>query len=198
MASGEDTVGGAAQHAAIGEKPGDDKEAWEEFFANTYDNLRIAGMLWGRSPEDAEDAANLAMIYVRRRWADIEHPARYAHRIVINYVTTVQKRRREEFAVIVRSGLFVGDRYHDAALCRLEDEQWVRQLLDCLPAGQREVMEAIYEGLSPTEIADLLGRNPATVRKNLQLARARLVDELHRRQQQEAAAATAEARKATR
>jgi DNA-directed RNA polymerase specialized sigma24 family protein len=39
-------------------------------------------------------------------------------------------------------------------------------------------MEGICAGLTLAEIAELLGKKPATVRKHLQLARYRLSDEL--------------------
>ena len=50
----------------------------------------------------------------------------------------------------------------------------MRRLLGTLPPAQREVMTLAYEGLTGREIATLLGKDPATVRKNLQLARDRL------------------------
>lgn len=203
MAPADNTVtegtAGAAHHPSPAHSLNSSDEAeWVAFFNRTYDNLRIAGMLWGQCREDAEDAASLAMTYVYKRWGEIEHPARYAQRIVRNYVTTVQQHRREEIIRMIKSGLYVEERYDDGGLRALEEEQWVDEILKSLPATQRAVMEGIYEGLSPAEIATHLGRDPATVRKNLQHARERLTKGLRRRHQQETATATAKAWETTR
>jgi DNA-directed RNA polymerase specialized sigma24 family protein len=157
-----------------------DDIAWEAFFARNYRSLLTAGVLWGRSLEDAEDAVHLAMIYIRKHWKRIRHPATYAHRIVINYVTATQKRRRDEIVRLIRSGTYTTEYYDDGALSSPHDEAWVRELLRRLPPAQRAAMAGIYDGFSPTEIAAQPGKDPAAVGKNLQLTRECLITELSR------------------
>jgi DNA-directed RNA polymerase specialized sigma24 family protein len=55
-----------------------------------------------------------------------------------------------------------------------ENWQWVNQLLSSLPPAQREVLTYVVKGFKPAEVAILLGKTPASVRKNLQLAVERL------------------------
>jgi RNA polymerase sigma factor (sigma-70 family) len=50
----------------------------------------------------------------------------------------------------------------------------VAQQLSTLPAAQREVFELVLAELDTNEIADLLGKTPATIRQNLAHARKRL------------------------
>jgi RNA polymerase sigma factor (sigma-70 family) len=47
-------------------------------------------------------------------------------------------------------------------------------MLSALPPAQREVFELILAELDAKEIADLLGKTPATIRQNLAHARRRL------------------------
>ncbi|MEV6303374.1 sigma-70 family RNA polymerase sigma factor [Actinoplanes sp. NPDC051861] len=171
--------------------------AWQDFFAANYHRLRVMGTALCGSPETAEDAVVEAMVEVRRRWSTIDDPFRYAYRVVVNRVRRSRVRQRAEFDRAVKGGHYTDGRYHDPGFVEIEDEEFVLQLLESLPDRQRAVMEGAYQGLGPGEIARELGRDPATVRKTLQHARERLVAELSRQQQQDAAADTA-ARKATR
>lgn len=59
-----------------------------------------------------------------------------------------------------------------------EDGRSVLRLLETLPPAQREVLALAVDGFTPTEIAELLGKTRAAVRKNLQFARERLKHEL--------------------
>jgi RNA polymerase sigma-70 factor (ECF subfamily) len=52
----------------------------------------------------------------------------------------------------------------DAALAQ-EDHRTVRALLDVLKSDQREMMELRLAGLNDVEIAEVLGKSPAAVRK---------------------------------
>ena len=47
-------------------------------------------------------------------------------------------------------------------------------MLSTLPPAQREVFELVLAELDAKEIADLLGKTPATIRQNLAHARRRL------------------------
>lgn len=68
----------------------------------------------------------------------------------------------------------------DPELTVWEDTEWVEHLLGKLPPAQREATDGIVAGWRQSEIALLLGKTPAAVRKNLQLARERLQAELER------------------
>ena len=140
--------------------------------------LLKAGARW----DEAEDAAAEAMTDILERWPQvlagtIEDPQAYvrtaAQRAFIN--RRIRDRKRIERSML--SGHLVpqnGD--IDAEACLWEDLQAVEQLLDRLPPTQRKVMELeILAGYKTREIAELLGKTPAAIRKNRQLARERLL-----------------------
>ena len=56
-----------------------------------------------------------------------------------------------------------------------EETQYVLDVLRALPRAQREVMAWTVDGYEPAEIAELIGKNPATVRTNLRHARKALL-----------------------
>jgi RNA polymerase sigma-70 factor, ECF subfamily len=67
---------------------------------------------------------------------------------------------------------------------RLEEQaaqQDVQDLLDDLPASEREVVVLVLDGFRVNEIAELLGRRPAAISMRLNRARKRLADALERR-----------------
>jgi RNA polymerase sigma factor (sigma-70 family) len=161
-----------------------DQTAWEKFFEDTYEVLISAGVWWGGNRQDAEDAADYAMEELRVRWHEIRNRAGYARRMVINYVTRAQQGDRDKIKKIVAKTAYAGDQCDDHRLTAYEDEQWILQLLDCLPPVQRAVMARVYDGLSYEEIAQQLGKNVPTVRKHLQLARDRLKQELSKQGEQ--------------
>jgi RNA polymerase sigma factor (sigma-70 family) len=162
-----------------------DQTVWERFFEDNYDVLVSAGVWWGGNLEDAEDAVGYALEELRVRWHEIRNRAGYARRMVINYVTRVQKGDRDKIKRVVARTAYAADQCDDHRLTAYEDEQWILQLLDCLPPTQRAVMERVYDGLSYTEIAQQLGKNLPTVRKHLQWAKERLKKELRQQSEQE-------------
>lgn len=163
----------------------EDQAAWGEFFEDNYEVLIATGVWWGGSREDAEDAVDYALEELRMRWHEIRNRAAYARRMVINYVTRIQKGDREKVKKIIAKSAYAADQCDDHRLTAYEDAQWILQLLGKLPPTQRAVMELAYDGLPYDEIAQQLGKNVETVRKNLQLARDRLKQELRRQSERE-------------
>jgi DNA-directed RNA polymerase specialized sigma24 family protein len=92
----------------------------------------------------------------------------------------VKQRQRDRRRSVLEASL-ESPSIGDGGLGILEGEQWTVQLLQHLPPAQREVMAYPFDGLSPAEIATALGKTPAAIRKNLQLARERLRRELDER-----------------
>lgn len=162
-----------------------DQAAWKKFFDDTYEVLIFAALWWGGNKQDAEDAADYALEEIRVRWHKIHNHAGYARRMVINYLTRVQKGDRDKIKRIVAQTAYAADQCDDHRLTAYEDEQWILQLLDCLPTTQRAIMARVYDGLSYTEIAQQLDKKLPTVRKNLQWARERLKQELRQQSEQE-------------
>lgn len=170
---------------------GPERMVFEAFYLKEYRRLVKFALYLNASRHDAEDAVGDAMADAFRRWAEISDPAAWARQAVKNYViksktrglTRVRERLRER-------GEGRDESREDARLTVWEDREWVVQLLGSLPSAQREVMALVVDELTPTEIATVLGRDPATIRKRLQAARQRLRSELPRGRQAVAPAAT--------
>lgn len=147
---------------------------FEEFFRTKYRRLIGVALLVGASWEEAEDAVDQSMIEVLNRWPDLHKPLAWACKAVVSnfYKQRVRDEKRTE-----REIKDFGPRREceeDANLAELEQWQWVEQVLEELPPAQQEVMACVVAGLDTPEICQLLGKNPANVRKHLELARKRL------------------------
>ncbi|GIF05528.1 RNA polymerase sigma factor [Actinoplanes siamensis] len=162
-----------------------DQAQWETFFEKSYEPLVAAGVWWGASHQDAEDAAEHALEEIRRRWHQIHNHAAYARRIVFNHLNGTKAKDRRGLRGLFGKHVYVSDGCDDRQLTAYEEKQWIVQLLRRLPPAQRAVMARIYDGWSGPEIARQLGMSEPAVRKNLQLARERLKRELERQRAQE-------------
>jgi DNA-directed RNA polymerase specialized sigma24 family protein len=91
-----------------------------------------------------------------------------------------REKRGQDLAELRRAGEPVAD---GGGITVWEDQQWVDELLATLPPQQRAVMQEFLAGSTPTEIAEILGKTPATVRQNLQNARRNLRRQLGREQE---------------
>ncbi|MFC0465632.1 RNA polymerase sigma factor [Kineococcus gynurae] len=124
--------------------------------------LRLAMLMTG-SRHDAEDIVHAVFASASPRWDDIEDPAAYLRRAVVNTVNDHHRRR-------YRARRFTA--FFDAEPVVLPpetDDTWVE--LRQLPPTQRAVVVLrFYEDLPLTQIADLLGRPAATVRSDLHRA----------------------------
>jgi RNA polymerase sigma factor (sigma-70 family) len=147
---------------------------FEDFYRGDYRLLLKVALVAGASWDQAQDAVDQAMEDVLRRWPAIEHPRAYARRAVLSHVVKQKKRDQERLPRMLRGGHLVAEACEDQDLTVWEDAEWVSQTLKSLPSTQREIMEYVVEGLSTTEISELLGKTPAAVRKNVQLARQKL------------------------
>lgn len=129
----------------------------------------------GAQVSDAADAAQSAMVSAYRRWSRVgamAAPAAYVRTSAFHEWLRLLKRR-------------VSDREHAISaewfdLEQIEDLYWrhdvaaVMRALSSLPPRQRQVMACTYDGMTPQEIADLLGMTADTVRSTLRHARAAL------------------------
>ena len=160
-------------------------EIFDPFFNETFPELVKTGLFYGHNLHDAQDAAEEIMVEVRQKWHMIKNHTAYARTAVIRLVAKTQKRRREGMAGAAARGAFLPESLDDCDLNAAEDEQYVLELLAVLPKAQRDVMASYFDGLSYCEIAAGLGKTEAAVRKNMQLARARLKIELENQREHE-------------
>jgi RNA polymerase sigma factor (sigma-70 family) len=133
-------------------------------------------MYAGAERHDAQDAVQTVMIrYIRYisggGIAEIDNPLRYFATAVIRQVRSQQRERARYAEQLTNDRETAGDPIAVADMNVWEGEQWVNELIGALPPAQREVVRLVYEGLTPTEIAELLGNRPEAVRQSLFMAR---------------------------
>lgn len=151
---------------------------YDDFFDDTYPLLLKVALASGANIEEAEDAADEVMAYLYRRWGEISNPRAYARKAVINAVAKAKKRDGERLDRTIAGGHVTPEADDDRALVAWEGWEWALQHLSALPPAQQEVMACVFDEMSTAEIAAVLGKTEATVRKNLQWARKRLKIEL--------------------
>lgn len=126
-------------------------------------------------PADAADLLSEVFLVAWRRRSDLPDDAHLWLFGVARKVLAAHRRRghaQRDLANRLRNA--VVEQYAPE-----EGDLYVRQVLDRLPTRDRDVMElAVYERLTPTEIASVLGDRPGTIRVRMHRARQRLQKEL--------------------
>lgn len=152
---------------------------FERFFRENYRQLCRFAQYLGFTESQADEAVAAAMREMLRRWAEIKDPTAYARRAVVH--NAIKAKERGDLGNLDRIRDRMVERRtappeagEDPDMVAWENEQWVIQLLESLSPAQREVVEHVVNGFTPTEIAELLGKSPAAIRQRLHAARERL------------------------
>ena len=144
---------------------GAERESIEEAFAARRDALERLAFLLGAGHEGAQDAVQAVFADAVERWDIVDDSGAYLRRAVVNRVSD-SHRRTARWRRLPRA------REQISELPEI-DETW--RLIQSLPPVQREVLVLrFYEDLEPAEIAEVVGRNPATVRSDLRRGLERL------------------------
>lgn len=120
----------------------------------------------------ATDIAQEAMAAAYRSWESLDVPKAWVRVVALRSwrKAAIQQRTKSPLErVPTSSGLLSA-----AQATEIEQRHTLLALLATLPPAQREVLAWTFDGYGPTEIADLLGKTPATVRSLLRQARAAL------------------------
>lgn len=151
--------------------------SFDTFFAEQFPRLvRVASLLVD-SPATAEEIVQEAFIQVLRRWDRLDHPAAFARTCVVNACRD-RLRRRARWRVRVPL-IATDDTTSDGPAP--EDDREVLVVLRALPERQRTVIVLrYYDDLTPTEIAEVLGVSPASIKSLLHRALERFRQELDR------------------
>lgn len=151
------------------------RPAFTAFYRARY-RLLVRHVLYvGGSPHEAEDAAQAAMLAVYRRWELISDREAYAKRSAINEFLKARQRGQHTVCIddLDREPAATGHSVEGEVISWITRDSLFRLLRE-LPEKQREVMAFIVDECTPAEIAELLGRTPAAIRRNLTVARERL------------------------
>jgi RNA polymerase sigma factor (sigma-70 family) len=126
-----------------------------EFYrAEVGGQVRRAALLVG-SAEQANDLVHDAFVEIYRRWSELERPAPYLNRAVLNRCRDAGRSRRRQVRLLPR-------------LVAVDREPWepdsIAPLLDALPFNQRAaIVLRFYVGMSNVEIAQVLRCPPGSV-----------------------------------
>jgi RNA polymerase sigma-70 factor, ECF subfamily len=137
----------------------------EEFFHAQFP--RLAGFCASGVGDRAlgADLASEALLRVLARWRRLDNPAAFAYRVAANLIVDELRRRGTRRRTVQQ--LARTSEQHVAA-----PDLAVRDLAERLPRKLREpVLLHYYADLAVDEVAQLLGRPPGTVRRQLSEAR---------------------------
>ncbi|MGO9350901.1 MAG: RNA polymerase sigma factor SigM [Mycobacterium sp.] len=151
-----------------------DRYAFAELFHRHHRQLHRLARLTTRSPEDAEDALQDAMLSAHRCASSFRHDATvhsWLHRIVINACLDRLRRVKGRPTIPLEDVYPVADQ-----TVRIETAIAVQQALMRLPVEQRAALVAVdMQGCSIADTARMLGVAEGTVKSRCARGRARLV-----------------------
>ena len=152
-----------------------DRYAFGELFHRHRRQLHHLARLTTRSPEDAEDALQDAMLSAHRGAGSFRHDAAvgsWLHRIVVNACLDRLRRAKAHRTVPLEDVYPVADRS-----AQVETAIVVQRALARLPIEQRAAIVAVdMQGYSVADTARLLGIPEGTVKSRCARARGRLAE----------------------
>jgi RNA polymerase sigma-70 factor (ECF subfamily) len=152
-----------------------DRYAFGELFHRHQRQLHRLARLTTRTPEDAEDALQDAMLSAHRGAGSFRHDAAvgsWLHRIVVNACLDRLRRAKAHRTVPLEDVYPVADRS-----AQVETAIVVERALARLPIGQRAAIVAVdMQGYSVADTARLLGVPEGTVKSRCARARVRLAE----------------------
>jgi RNA polymerase sigma-70 factor (ECF subfamily) len=152
-----------------------DRYAFDELFQRHQRQLHRLARLTTRTPEDAEDAMQDAMLSAHRGAGSFRHDAAvgsWLHRIVFNACLDRLRRAKAHPTAPLEDIYPVADR-----TAQVETAIMVQRALMRLPVEQRAAVVAVdMQGYSVADTAALLGVAEGTVKSRCSRARVRLAE----------------------
>jgi RNA polymerase sigma-70 factor (ECF subfamily) len=155
-----------------------DRYAFEELFHRHHRQLYRLAQISSRTPEDAADALQDAMLSAHRSAPKFRHDASvssWLYRIVVNACLDRLRRNKSHLTTALEDDAFhIGD-----PTPRVDTALVVERALMRLPVEQRAAVVAVdMQGFSVAETARLLGVAEGTVKSRCSRARAKLAETL--------------------
>ncbi|WP_218005020.1 RNA polymerase sigma factor [Actinomadura macra] len=140
----------------------------------TADMPRLVSFLvvQGARPAVAAELAQDAMTEAYRQWDRIDAPRAWVRTVASRawWRRAGDDRAEVPYDELPEPGTLLSERES----AEIETRHTFLAMVRDLPQNQRQIMAWTYDGYRPTEIAALLGKEPATVRSALREARAAL------------------------
>ncbi|MFG1921737.1 RNA polymerase sigma factor [Cryptosporangium sp. NPDC048952] len=141
--------------------------AYEDFYRANHAHLIRFAIALGASVDDAQDLAQDALIATLTGWSNILEPVPYTKTVVRHMFFRMRQtrlRESEAYSTLGRRPAPQNGSLH-------EEKEYVLSLLNDLPHHRRQILAHLVDGYAPREIAELLGKNPATIRSHIRHAR---------------------------
>ncbi|GLZ01463.1 sigma-70 family RNA polymerase sigma factor [Actinoplanes sp. NBRC 103695] len=150
----------------------------EQFFRAHWEGLVRGLLAEGAKVWEAQDAVAEAIREALRRWPTLTNPAAWVRVAARSHWLKHRARVAHADGEVLVPDVEPYDdgRATDPALTELELEEWFTQVLDKLPPARREALRLSAQGLTPSEIADVVGKTPEAVRTALKLGRRQAVE----------------------
>jgi RNA polymerase sigma factor (sigma-70 family) len=147
---------------------GTQQAEWEACYRAEMPHLiRYLMKCFGESDmRDAADAAQSAFAELFAKWNTVRSPRAWLRTVAFRQIL----RQPAEYPLDAHSEPSVLPA--SSSLELREQEQQVLTALRQLPLAQRQVMALVYDQFSYREIAEIIGKSEATIRKNIERARA--------------------------
>jgi RNA polymerase sigma factor (sigma-70 family) len=148
----------------------------EAFFRAHWEGLVRGLIADGAKAWEAQDAVAEAIREALRRWPELTNPVAWV-RVAARSHWLKQRSRagRPDGEVLVADvAAYSDEQTEDPELTALELADWFTGLLEQLPPARREALRLSAQGLTPTEIAALVGKSPEAIRTALKLGRRQL------------------------
>ena len=153
-------------------------ETFEDFYRREYPAVLGLAYALSGSRAGAEDLAQEAFFAAHRSWdriAGYEQPGAWVRRVVANLSVSAFRRRAVEAKALARMAL--GQRAVLPDLGASDPDFW--NAVRSLPRRQSQVVALFYlEDLPITDVADILGMAPGTVKRHLHNGRQTLARRL--------------------
>ncbi|MEV6491842.1 sigma-70 family RNA polymerase sigma factor [Actinoplanes sp. NPDC051633] len=143
-------------------------EQFTEFYNSDLKRLIWALAKAGATPTEAEDFAQEAMLVLLANWPTVRSPRAFARTVAMRVLYRGWDDRKRSLDAEQR--IASRERWLETFDAN-QDVDEVLELLDSLPAAQREVFALHTDGFSEKEIAEITGKKETTVRSTLRHAR---------------------------
>jgi RNA polymerase sigma factor (sigma-70 family) len=150
----------------------------EQFFRTYWESLVRGLLAEGAKMWEAQDAVAEAIREALRRWPTLTNPAAWVRVAARSHWLKQRARTAQADGEMLVADVEQYDesRATDPGLTELELEEWFNHVLDQLPPARREALRLSAQGLTPAEIAALVGKTPEAVRTALKLGRRQAVE----------------------
>jgi RNA polymerase sigma-70 factor (ECF subfamily) len=159
---------------------GGDRAAFEELVKKYYRQIYRWALGITRDPDDADDVVQEVLVRLHKRiesYAGKSQFSTWLFQVTRNTALGQQRKlaRRRNLLLGFRRTEHEAEISSDQTMGQLQTSQMVdhvRVLYEALPTRQRQVFDlADLQGFKPSEVGEMLGMNPVTVRANLCKAR---------------------------